>query len=56
MAMWGQNRDFNKNMKIKYVLLLFVLKCYINFEQNVVVIYVYFFYFRRLFVYVNNNK
>ena len=49
MAMWGQNRDFNKNMKIKYVLLLFVLKCYINFEQNVVVIY-----FRRLFVYVNN--
>ena len=43
MAMWGQNRDFNKNMKIKYVLLLFVLKCYINIEQNVVVAYVYFF-------------
>jgi hypothetical protein len=34
MAMWGQNRDLNKNAKIKYVLLLFVLKCYINFESS----------------------
>jgi hypothetical protein len=38
MAMWGQKMDFNKNMKIKYVLLLFVLKCYINFEQNPIMI------------------
>jgi hypothetical protein len=41
--MLGQNRDFNKSMNIKYVWLLFVLKCYINFEQNVVVVYVYIF-------------